>query len=306
MTQQPKHIVGAGLAGLLAAHAWPNIPIIEAVSERSAHKALLRFRSDAVSKMTGIPFRKVTVRKGIWFRGEYRAPAINYANQYSRKVIGRVISDRSIWNVEPVERFIAPESFYEQLIDFAGKRIEWGRGFDFKNEVGPIISTAPLPVVIAEIIGREAKDEFIKAPIRVERYRMPAADVFQTVYFPDLSLPIYRASMTGSLLIIESTADSPGHEDNVMREVGAAFGFKVKHAEKIDDVDQQYGKIVPLADELRKHLLFKLTNSRGIYSLGRFAQWRNILLDDVVDDIAVIKRLLQSASPYDAARQRAG
>jgi hypothetical protein len=36
--------------------------------------------------------------------------------------------------------------------------------------------------------------------------------------------------------------------------------------------------------------------------IGRFATWRNILLDDVVDDIAVIKRLMRHGGAYDHAR----
>ena len=58
------------------------------------------------------------------------------------------------------------------------------------------------------------------------------------------------------------------------------------------------GKIVPLPDAARKRLLFRLTHEHGIYSLGRFATWRNVLLDDVVNDIAVIKRLARSGDAY--------
>jgi hypothetical protein len=51
--------------------------------------------------------------------------------------------------------------------------------------------------------------------------------------------------------------------------------------------------------------LFRLTHERNIYSLGRFATWRNILLDDVVDDIAAIKKLLKANSAYDIRRAAA-
>jgi len=307
MNNQPVQIIGAGLAGLLAAHAWPNIPIIEeaARDDLVGHNALLRFRGDAVSRLTGIPFREVTVRKGIWFRNAYQPPSIDMANRYSRKVLGRVVSDRSIWNVHAAQRFIAPEDFYERLIEYAGSRISWGEKYDFKGAPSvPTISTAPLPVVIKAIIGHEPKEEFARAPIIVQRYRIPQADVFQTIYFPDEGLPIYRASITGDLLIVESVF-SAQIDVTDLRELGSAFGMPVRKAELIDTVSQKYGKIIPLPDNVRKDLLFKLTTQKGIYSLGRFAQWRNILLDDVVDDIAVIKRLLQSGSSYDAARVRA-
>ena len=63
-------------------------------------------------------------------------------------------------------------------------------------------------------------------------------------------------------------------------------------------VEQRFGKIEPIADDERKSLLFRITHEHGVYSLGRFATWRNILLDDVVDDIVAIKRLARAA-PYE-------
>jgi hypothetical protein len=62
--------------------------------------------------------------------------------------------------------------------------------------------------------------------------------------------------------------------------------------------EQRYGKIVPLPAEPRRALLTRLTTQHGVYSLGRFATWRNVLLDDVVNDLAVIRKLLR-ASEYD-------
>ena len=38
--------------------------------------------------------------------------------------------------------------------------------------------------------------------------------------------------------------------------------------------------------------MHKMTVDHGVYSLGRFATWRNILLDDVVKDIDVIKSMM--------------
>ena len=64
-------IVGAGLTGLIAAHAWPQALVVEAVSgPTGSHHALLRFRSDAVARLTGVEFRRVTVRKKL---SHYRA-----------------------------------------------------------------------------------------------------------------------------------------------------------------------------------------------------------------------------------------
>ena len=295
-------IIGAGLAGLLAAHAWPRAEVIESEPEpRAIHKALLRFRSRAVSDLTGIDFRSVTVRKGVWSEGAFHPIDIRLANIYAQKVAGALVGDRSIWALEPVQRYIAPEDFYEQLIAAVAPRIRWSEAFDFaarKPTDEPIISTAPLPVVTGEYAG------FKRLPIHVARYRVAGADTYQTVYFPDHDrdeLSVYRASITGSLLIVEAVQSKhcgaePGWSG--LGHVCAAFGIAASDLTELGQSSQRYGKIIPLPDEQRKKILHVLTVERNIYSLGRFATWRNILLDDVVQDIAVIRRMMR-VSEYD-------
>lgn len=292
-------IIGAGMAGLIAGHAWPMATILEAApAPREMHKALLRFRSDAVSKLTGIEFRRVRVHKGIWSSGEFIQPNIRAANGYAQKVLGfdRISGDRSVWNIETVDRFIAPENFYEQLLDGVGMRVEWGVTGGF-SRAAPIVNTAPLPVALqaAKIVTDQS---FVRAGIKVRRWRIPNADVFQTIYFPDLWHGLYRASITKDLLIAEF-AENTEDDDRWMQELCAAFNVRFDEvAEPLETSEQRYGKIEPISDRERKKLLFELTQTHGIFSLGRFATWRNILLDDIVDDIAVIKRLLH-ANAYD-------
>lgn len=284
-------IVGAGLAGLLAAHAWPNAIILETMPEpKVSHRALLRFRTDAAARLTGIDFRAVTVRKGIWSEGTFTQPNIRVANLYSQKVIG-VCNERSIWDIAPAQRFIAPDSLYEQLVNAVYKRIEWGT--EFTPTPVLTVSTAPLPVIL-KMHGIESSASFARSPITVRRWKLQRADVFQTIYFPDADTPLYRASITGDTLIAELTTDS----EDVMPLLERAFGVCMQEATPLGTVEQKYGKITDIDPIERKRLLFELTHNHNVYSLGRFATWRNILLDDVVDDIAVIKRLLRSTN-YD-------
>lgn len=293
-------IVGAGLAGLLAAHAWPQARVIESSDKpKSEHKALLRFRSDAVARLTGIDFKKVTVRKGIWLDGKFIKPDIRAANMYAQKVTGSLSGERSIWNLEPVERFIAPETLYDEMVANVGARITWGKEFDYNAIEAPIVNTAPLSIVLKKVgMAGAAQIPFLRAPIVVQRYRVADANVYQTVYFPDEKLALYRASITGSLLIVESVFREDGAlVPDAMGHVSAAFGIPGPH-EFIDAVEQKYGKIVPLLEAERKRILHDLTAKCGIFSLGRFATWRNVLLDDVVRDIDVIRRLMKATS-YD-------
>lgn len=296
-------IVGAGLAGLIAAHAWPSASILEATpAPRAMHRALLRFRSDAVANLTGIQFRKVRVFKGIWSENRFAPPSIRVANQYAKKVVGRLAGDRSIWSLDPVDRFVAPDTFYEQLVEAASQRTFWDTSADLATMRPGIISTAPLPVAL-QALGIEPELNFERAGIMVVRCRVKGADVFQTVYFPDEETPMYRASITGDTLIIEAMINDVAAKDWLPRAlVLVARAFAAEVTQVIDVVEQKYGKIVPIADTDRKRLLFSLTHQRGIYSLGRFATWRNILLDDVVQDIHVIKRLMTSHL-YDVKRR---
>lgn len=300
MTTTPT-IVGAGLAGLIAAHAWPQSQVLEASPQpRAGHRALLRFRSEAVGQLTGIEFRRVRVRKGLWAEGEFHPPAIRWANMYSQKALGRLVGERSIWSLEPVDRFIAPDNFYERLIESVGSRISWNTNASFALKQ-PLVSTAPLPTVL-RALDLPQPLEFPRAGIRVTRWHVPGADVFQTVYFPERCLNIYRASITGDTLIAESIG--PLDETDVA-EIGRAFGIAIDECDELESVDQKYGKIAPVDDAVRKQLLFRLTHEFNIFSLGRFATWRNILLDDVVDDITQIKKLMRTASAYDLRRAAA-
>jgi len=301
--QQPTRIVGAGFSGLLAAYAWPGIPITElAPVPRQVHRAVLRFRGDAVSRLTGIPFRKVRVHKGIWFEGKFHPPTISLGNAYSLKTLHGFYPDRSIWNIEAADRYIAPEDFYDRLIAHAGSRIAWGTQDDLSN--GPVISTIPLTNMHRLLPVASLK----RAAIKVDRFRVcrNSCDLFQTVYFPSAKLSVYRATITGDLLTLERDADFELPTMLDYDAVRLAFGINIERdCDAVDRASQEFGKIVPLSAEDRKRILFSLTHDHGIYSLGRFATWRNILLDDVVNDIAVIQRLLRSAASYDAARARA-
>jgi hypothetical protein len=286
-------IVGAGLAGLIAAHAFPRAQLVEAAPEPTAiHKALLRFRSNAVGDLCGVEFRPVTVRKGIFSEGRWQQPNIRAANLYAKKVTGRML-DRSIWSLEASTRWIAPETFYEQLLDAVGGRVTWGTAHDFNTADGPLISTAPLFVAL-RACGIESAEEFRRSGITVRRYRIDNADVFQTVYFPDPATNLYRASITGDLLICEFMGEAP--EGNWEGSILRAFAVRKTDMQALPEAHQKYGKIAPINEELRKAYIAELTHAHNIFSLGRFATWRNILLDDVVHDIAVIRRLLKASS----------
>lgn len=288
-------IVGAGLAGLITGYAFPRHEIFEAAPEpKEGHKALLRFRSNAVSDLTGIEFRPVIVRKAIHDGTQEVAPSIEAANLYSLKCLGRVVPDRSIWKLDPVTRYIAPEDFYDQLIEGVGKRAHWNVNVQLAEAAREttVISTVPLDITCKQL-GINPGVALERSPITVKRFRVADCDVFQTVYFPFPNTTMYRASITGDLMIVEFAGRPEGLWRGML---DRAFG--ALELEELGEVEQKYGKIAPINPDTRKALVARITSEFGIFSLGRFATWRNLLLDDVVNDAAIVKRLIK-ASEHD-------
>lgn len=292
-------IIGAGMAGLIAANYFrKRKPVIFEVQSKLPHNhtALLRFRTDKVFRIAGITPREVTVRKEIYFKGDFIIRPNPYlANLYSEKVTGRV-EDRSIWRMEPEKRYIAPPDFVELLA--SGCDIKFGTPFN-GLALNPTISTLPMPTLMASLDYKGDKPFFEARPIWTINVSLDKVDVNQTIYFPDLDLPYYRASIVGDQLIIELIR-APGDEmGGIIEEVIDCFGIHIDRV-RSDAVSnrQAHGKISPVDEQLRKEFMHWATLEHGVYSLGRFATWKPILLDDVVDDLQVIEKIMNSRYAY--------
>lgn len=303
-------IIGAGLAGLITACKIKDVPIMESGERIEQHKALLRFRDKSVSELTGIPFQEVTVHKEIHAGNTpHHRCTIAMANMYARKVSGR-LQGRSIWNLDTVKRYVAPMDFYDQLVDRLEDRIHWQTPLmklSSLAEKGPyqqVISTIPMPVMMRACGMEPAGFEFSKSEIHVARYKLPKGSaIYQTVYYPEPDLRVFRASITGDLLIVESMTGQPAdvftwRKDSIgeLNMVASHFGLHRDDLVELDAVDQKYGKIVELPREQREAVLYELTRDFGVFSIGRFATWRNILLDDVAKDIEMVEKLIKAST----------
>lgn len=313
-------IIGAGLAGALAGALEPEARIYEAGDGRAVHQAVLRFREPKIGRTLGIPFREVRVFKGVWIDGRCRSEVSPAAmNLYSRKVTGGRIAARSIADLSPVTRWVAPDDLHRQLLRLLRDRLYLASPItritpnsflvdgvrELRAAGSPIISTAPLKNMLEMLEPRWALDDtqFSFAGIHVARWRVPNCDVHQTVYFPEPDTPIYRATLTGEHLIIESMAPSTVQKGEDLALVTAALGLSGVPCGYVGTATQRFGKIVPIDPERRKRTLLKLTMEYGIYSLGRFACWRNILLDDVFEDLFKIRAMIHfMGNGYDLVR----
>lgn len=292
------NIIGAGLTGLLAAYAFKDAVIHEYLKEPRVHKAVLRFRTEEVSKLTGIPFKKVMVHKAVSVCGVFVTPNLRHMNHYSLKVTGGYY-DRSIGNLDPSVRYIAPLDFHQQMLDHHASSIFFESDVPLTEMTTPVISTLPLSVLVEKfkLDAQLPKEALASAPIYVTTIDFTHCDLYQTVYFPELETPIYRASMTGNQMIIESMRPIT-HE--MARKVVDTFGLSsgTVHAIGLFNMEQKIGKFTPLEENYRRQLMYDITAALGIYSLGRHATWRKILLDDVAHDVERIQSMMKT-SAYD-------
>jgi hypothetical protein len=295
-------IFGAGLSGLIAAIANPKARVFERNdNDFQGHHALLRFRSMAVSDITGIKFKKVKVIKSIWSEGKECQPTPRLVALYSMKNTG-CFENRSIMDIDTVERYIAPDNFHQLLVKECEDRISFNyelKESDFiKDEKHmflreDIISTLPLSIN-AKMLGYDFDTERNKSIIYVNKFKIENCDMYSTVYFPDEATSVYRASLTGNSLIIESKASVNIIDVQlVMRSMGL-FGASVD--EVLTNHVQPMGKLSKVNDSERRVMIYKMSHDHGVFSLGRFALHKNILLDDVAHDIRVIKDMMQDDS----------
>lgn len=273
-------ILGAGLSGCIASLMIPGSQVYEPLTKVKKHQGLLRFKNDSISKALGIQFKKVKVYKGIRHNNKFVELSPHYITRYARKV-SQHLSHRSICNLETTERFIAPKDFHERLLNIVSPRYNC-KWFDTD---AIRISTLPINI-LAQNLNINIPDLQYQS-INISRYKIPNCDMHMTYYFTGANTAVYRASIVEDELIIESTFDITKED---FTEVINAFGLMgIKLEPIVENYVQVYGKISTWCDDERKTILYKLTKEHNIYSLGRFATWKNIQLDDVYNDILRIK-----------------
>lgn len=299
-------IIGAGMSGLLAAHILRRFnPIIEEAQESlpNNHAALLRFRTDAVSRATGIPFKKVWVQKAICYKGILQSDTnLAFNNMYSAKVTG-MVANRSIMNLQPGERFVAPLDFISRMAK--GLNIMYGvtvTGVSGMKQLdSPVISTIPMGALM-NMVNWSPIPKFNYQAVAILSCDLAGVDIYQTIYYPGNEVSYYRASITGNHLMIEIMEKGhPMSGESCNRIIGKVlddFGISQPYI-RLSKLDiQKYGKIYPMDDSQRKQFILAMTDKFSVYSIGRFATWRNILMDDVVKDVQLVERMIEERTAY--------
>ncbi len=286
------NIIGCGLAGLLAANMLQrHQPIIHEAQPAlpNNHSAVLRFGTEKVSEVLGIPFRKVKMIKTYLPWRNRVADCL----AYSMKCTGIARSDRSITSdTFSADRWIAPDDLVTQMANRipTGKiRFESRLGDGIPDATLPIISTIPMPMLM-KILGYPNQPNFSYVDGENLRCKINHCDAFVSMYIPDPSHSFNRISITGNELIAEYSMGSKVRP-NDLEDISKILGIHLQHFGTPEVKKQTYAKIAPIDDGERKRFLAWATDQYNIYSLGRFATWRpGLMLDDLVHDIRLIER----------------
>lgn len=318
-------ILGAGMAGLLCARMLLASGLAPQVFEKQKelpdnHSAVLRFRSDQIGKFLGIPFKPVKVLRATMPIANPVAAML----LYSAKTTGQYRSDRSL-SLQPeiVDRFIAPQDFTERLYNGIRKPgrvfFEYDTGRDnlqeaVKNENYPIISTIPMPVLMAALDYEDQDLGFRALPAINLTADIYDCEAYCSLYVPQ-GFSFSRISITGNRLIVEcsinlskglSIAETEAEDwpSAMLRSACLTIGIDFDRLSNIERHFQKRSKILPVSDARRKAFMYWATHKHNVYSLGRYATWRpGLLLDDLVQDIRLIEGWITGSSdPYERTK----
>ena len=81
----------------------------------------------------------------------------------------------------------------------------------------------------------------------------------------------------------------------ICNQIKNAFGIDCSAA-TIDVKTQKYGKIMDIDEDVRQSIIYNLTQKHNIYSIGKFACWRNhTVLTDVIKDIYKVNKWIEQS-----------
>jgi len=208
-------------------------------------------------------------------------------------------------------RHIAPPDFLDRLASSINCEIVFGKKIDAKyledrrasKIVIPLISTIPMPVLMSTL-GWGMVESFRSSDATNISFDVEGLDAYCSLYLPDPSHKGSRISVSGSRVIVECKGRlDPSEEALVVDSALWALGIG-QGALNVTSKYSRNAKILPYDEADRRKFILWATERHQIYSLGRYATWRpGLLLDDVVNDVRVIHRMINGGSKYSHIKQ---
>lgn len=315
-------ILGAGLAGTMAArvlsdhHPGKSLLVIDKrpTPDTKNHWALLRFRDLDAARALGIGVEEIEVEKAVYWRGSLHYSAdIAMNNTYSLKTYGH-IGRRSLKELGVAKRYLP-------LSNPSPRDCQWGTEINALRpglvvaysgetrteiEYKTCISTIPMDELLKSTAGLDdayflpLRENLKKEPICVFRKKLKGirCDVNQTIYFPESRFSIYRATLEREEFIIEYMDTGDDAPIDELQEVIGCFGIPFTRTAlgeiSPDDFHRQpYGKTIGIDDDLRRRIIYDLTDTYNLYSVGRFATWRPLRADQLVKDVQKVEKMIR-------------
>lgn len=315
-------VIGAGLSGLMMGCLLKrNYLIVE--------------RAPALNFEIGTPFylhapldwlptrwKEIDVHQHCWDGGRFhRIPDLKMMNDYSFKIVGKIVDTSLKFLDGSVKRGFVPESgnpgqvlrdLYEEVepklllgakltaLDTKNKAayISFDKGGGRLVRYKRIISTIPLPALL-KMLDMPSPFVFQSDPIVNLFFTVPAdksVDSYQIINVTDPTDPFYRISLMDQKVVAE-TMDTKEPVNNLI-EQAAALAKRLWRldldASACKPVVVRPGKFHPIEKTSRKLLLAKLTNELGIYCLGRYAVWDYKRIDHTSQDAHQILKIMKS------------
>lgn len=321
-------VLGAGLAGTMMARVlsdhYPDKSLL-VIDQRPTpdirnHWALLRFRNLDVARALGVGVEEIEVEKAVYWQGRLHYSAdIAMNNTYSLKTYGQ-IGNRSLKQLGMAKRYLpltTPQpknclwghklnSLQPGIVTASRSEGDGTVGAWCEIKYNVCISTLPMDVLLNATAGLPdqlfflTREKLVSESIFVFRKTIKdiRCSVNQTIYFPESRFKVYRATLERGTFIVEYMDDDADGIVEELPEVVGCFGLPFSRAifgelQPSDYHTQQNGKTLGIDDDQRRSIIYSLTDVYNLYSVGRFATWRPLRADQLVEDVYKVERMIR-------------
>lgn len=311
-------IIGSGVAAVVATRIGASLPIVaySAAPPSSAidnHHAVLRLKDSSSATVLGCRAVRVMAHRMALHCGKLIEHSdVGANNEYSIKVYGE-LRDCSILHLGRVERYlISPPAVPSGVCKFKQRLVGLSladRTLTFEDtdtrEVSSVryrwcISTIPMPVM-ARLAGVPCSASFICLPIGVRRYTLHTrSSICQTLYVPSRDYQTYRITIHNQEVMVEHVISGHPYQESEVEDLIGWLGVGIKDLELVSSHIQEFGKIIPIEEMVRKRIMYQLTSKANVVSLGRYATWKSLRVEDVVEDAVKAFNLVAVRDEHEA------